>query len=373
MQGNPFFGSPLQNYTEHGIPQAEVQSYLDLINQLQGMSPTGRTVGGGTTENDEYYAPSAQEEALLNQITGMSNQWLEQYPSVRAAADRNDTWLNTAAPYLFAGGALGAIGAAGGAAAGAGEVAAGGTAAGGSAPYIGAGGSAAAGATPGLLGETALTAGGIGGAGTGMVAGATGGGYPMPPPQSPPTGAGGAAGGIFGGVGDFLQNYGSIIGPAIGGGLGYLGQTQQTDALRDIANQHFAIGAPFRSTLEESYQPGFNLMDQPGYGDALQRTADISAKSANAQYGNPWDMSAQGQVMSDVWNQSYLPALSNYRGQLGQFGGLGLNTSGAAGIAGASTAGSQYAPIAGAFGQMFKQDDPYEDLARAMAQRYRLT
>ena len=163
-----------------------------------------------------------------------------------------------------------------------------------------------------------------------------------------------------------------MIGPLLSGGLGYLGQREQTDALNQLGQQYFNMGAPYRSTLEQSYKPDFNLMAQPGYGDAFQRTADISAKAANVKYGNPYDAGAQGQIMSDVWNQSYLPALANYRGQLGQFGGLGLNQSGEISGAGAGTAGSQYAPVAGAIGQMFRQPDPYEDLAKSMAQYYRL-
>ena len=165
----------------------------------------------------------------------------------------------------------------------------------------------------------------------------------------------------------------SILGPLGAGTLGYLGQRDQTDAYRDVANQYINIGEPYRGKLLESYQPGFDLMSQPGYGDALKRTADISAKSANVTYGNPYDAGAQGQIMSDVWNQSYLPALANYRGGLGQFGGLGINTAGAASTAGAGTEGSQYAPVAGTIGQLFKQSDPYEELARTMTQRYRLT
>jgi hypothetical protein len=54
-----------------------------------------------------------------------------------------------------------------------------------------------------------------------------------------------------------------------------------------------------------------------------------------------------------VWNQSYLPALSNYRGQLGQFGGLGLNTSGAAQLGGAGVAGGGLNAIGYGLGTAF--------------------
>ena len=62
--------------------------------------------------------------------------------------------------------------------------------------------------------------------------------------------------------------------------------------------------------------------------------------------GNPADNpTAQAGILSDVWNQGYLPALTNYRGQLGQFGGLGLNTSGNASTAAAGSTGDAYNAI----------------------------
>jgi len=121
--------------------------------------------------------------------------------------------------------------------------------------------------------------------------------------------------------------------------LGYLGAGQQADAYSGVAAQNLAIGAPYRDRLNASYGPDFNLMNQPGYGDAFDRMADISTRQWSTK-GNPANNPGiQGGILSDVWNQSYIPAMSNYRGQLGQFGGLGLNTAGSAQLGGAQTAG----------------------------------
>lgn len=182
----------------------------------------------------------------------------------------------------------------------------------------------------------------------------------------------GATSGL-GAVQQFLKDYGSVLGPLISGGLGYYGQQQQTDALNQLGQQYFNIGAPYRGMLEQSYQPGFDLFQQgTPYGSALQRAADVSARAANAQFGNATDPAAQYSVLSDVTRDVTLPTLATYRGQLGQFGGLGLNTSGAISGQGASLAGSQYAPVAGAIGQMFQPQDMYTQLGKAILGGYKL-
>ena len=133
----------------------------------------------------------------------------------------------------------------------------------------------------------------------------------------------------------------NVLSGILQGGLGLYGANLQSDALENVYNQQSAIGAPFRDQLQASYQPGFDLFSQPGYGDAFNRAADVSARSWSARAGNPaGNPTAQAGIQSDVWNGSYLPALSNYRGQLGQFGGMGLNTASQASLMNASNAGS---------------------------------
>lgn len=135
--------------------------------------------------------------------------------------------------------------------------------------------------------------------------------------------------------------------------LGYLGSDAKGDALRDIYNDQKAVGQPYRDKLLESYQPGFNLMDQPGYGDAFNRMGDIAARSAGVK-GNPGTTpSLQGDIMKNVWEQGFLPAQSNYRGGLMQAGGMGLNTSAVAGMAGADFANPWLTGLGSAAGSLF--------------------
>ena len=108
-------------------------------------------------------------------------------------------------------------------------------------------------------------------------------------------------------------------------------------------------------------------MNQPGYGDAFDRAADISARSWSAKAGNPaGNPTAQAGILSDVWNQSYLPALSNYRGQLGQFGGLGLNTAGSAQLMGAQQAGSGLDAIGYGIGTALNPQPDWTKLLQGM-------
>ena len=138
----------------------------------------------------------------------------------------------------------------------------------------------------------------------------------------------------------------NVLGGVAQGVLGLAGADAQGNAYKDVANQYLNIGAPYRGQLAASYQPGFDLMSQPGYGDAFNRAADIASRSYSAKMGNPADNpTAQAGILNDVWSQNYLPALSNYRGQLGQFGGLGLNTSGTASLGGATSTGDAYNAI----------------------------
>lgn len=180
----------------------------------------------------------------------------------------------------------------------------------------------------------------------------------------------GLTGAVNGALGTSLgTNDIAKIGAGLGqGALGYLGAGQQADAYQNVANQNLGIGAPYRDTLAASYQPGFNLMSQPGYGDAFNRAADISARSWSARAGNPsGNPTAQAGILNDVWNQSYLPALSNYRGQLGQFGGLGLNTAGMAQLGGAQNAGSGLGAVAFGIDQAFGSN-PLDDYLKKLTQ-----
>ena len=185
------------------------------------------------------------------------------------------------------------------------------------------------------------------------------------------TGAGsGAAGSTALGrllrLGQTGQDALSVGGAVAPGVLGYLGAGKQSDAYRDVANQYLNIGAPYRSSLEASYQPGFDLFAQPGYGESLDRLADISARSYS-KFGNPaGSPTSQAGIFRDVLNEGYNPMLTSYRGQLGQFGGLGLNTAGAGSMGGAGVAGGQYDAIGYGLGSLMNPQPKWEDIFKQM-------
>ena len=147
--------------------------------------------------------------------------------------------------------------------------------------------------------------------------------------------------------------------------LGLVGADAQSDAYSDVAQQYLNIGQPFRNTLQQSYQPGFSLFDQPGYGDAFDQLIQQQQRLAGVQHGNVGtNPSAWGEIGSAVWNGGYLPALSSYRGQLGQFGGLGLNTAGAGSLAGAGSEGGIYNALGGGLAELTTPRNSWDDLLR---------
>ena len=309
-------------------------------------------------ENGKWYVPidayGQWERAKTGELQAANNgslSFLQYSPLVAAALG------------LGAGAAAGLSGAGAGAVAGEGALT----------------GGAVTGAETGALGgfTGGATGGGVAGVEGGLVGGAAGGGVTTGAVGGGLSGVGGAAvaglggtagtlidaagnvtditGGLngsgtdgTGGTFDFNKwltdqmgstNWGNILAGLGQGALGYLGADKMADAYKDISQQYINMGAPYRDTLASSYKPGFDLASQPGYGDAFDRMADISTRSWSARGGNPANNPGiQGGILNDVWNQSYLPALTSYRGQLGQFGGMGLNQSGQAAMAGANYA-----------------------------------
>lgn len=145
----------------------------------------------------------------------------------------------------------------------------------------------------------------------------------------------------------------NIWGAGIQGLLGYLGADAKSDALKDVFNTTWNEGAWARGLNEASYQPGFDLYSQPGYGDAFKRSADVAARAAGV-HGNPGTTpSLQAGIMNDVWSGSYLPALASYRGGLRETGGIGTDTASAAALAGANVSSPWLTGLGTAAGSIF--------------------
>ena len=182
----------------------------------------------------------------------------------------------------------------------------------------------------------------------------------------------GTTGAATGGLGSLVPSGGSTFGIPnnllLGGlqaGLGYLGSSQQADAYKDVAAQQGAYGAPYRALLEQSYQPGFDLWSQPGYADAANRAADIATRQLAARAGNPaGNPTAQAGIYRDVLNETFLPTMANYRGQLGQFSGLGLNQSGNASMASAQQTGNMWNGIGYGLNTILNPQSSDEDILK---------
>lgn len=159
-------------------------------------------------------------------------------------------------------------------------------------------------------------------------------------------------------------DYASLAGTLGSTVLGVAGSNAQGDAYKDVANQYLNLGAPFRSKLLESYQPGFNVWNTPGLQGALETSWDVGLRGASRN-GNPLENpGVLGELNKNITGQLTLPALSNYRGQLGQFGGLGLNTSGAASMAGAGNEGGMYDALGFGLGQLTNPQPTIDDLLK---------
>jgi hypothetical protein len=171
----------------------------------------------------------------------------------------------------------------------------------------------------------------------------------------------------------------NILAGGLQGLLGYLGAGQQADAFQDVYNQQSAIGAPYRNLLQASYQPGFTMANEPGYKDALDLSTDSFLRAASAgrapgvSGGNPFsNPGAWAETMKYVNSSLALPQLNTYRGQLGQFGGMGLNTAGAASLGGAQTAGGGLDAIGYGLGTIFNPQPNYADIFKQMGGGFKL-
>jgi hypothetical protein len=179
------------------------------------------------------------------------------------------------------------------------------------------------------LGSTMTGAIGTAGAGAGLVgAGAAlnaiGSGLKSVPGSNPTSGGNGTP--------NFLQtlfpNTGisDLLKGLIPAGLGAFGAKEQMDAFGKMQDKYLGLGAPYRDLLQKSYQPGFSMNNEPGYKDALDLSSQSVLRKLSAGSGNPFDQpNSMTSALDYVTKSTALPALQNYRGQLGNFGGLGVS------------------------------------------------
>jgi hypothetical protein len=195
-----------------------------------------------------------------------------------------------------------------------------------------------------------------------------------------PSLASGAAGSIGGGgimdsIGGFINSpLGSLIGKIAPAALGAYGANQQANSYQDMMNQYFSLGAPYRSLLQQSYQPGFDISKEPGYQNAMDTTMNTymrAASAGNAQGvagGNPFNnpgafMESQKYLAGNL----ALPYLQNYRSGLSSSGQLGLGPAAQFGGNAIQSQGGVYDAIGYGLGEVF---NPKPDYMKQFAQMF---
>jgi hypothetical protein len=180
---------------------------------------------------------------------------------------------------------------------------------------------------------------------------------------------------ILGGAGTALANNWPGL---LAAGVGAYGQNQMADAYREIADKYLAIGAPYRPLLQASYQPGFNMSNEPGYSDALSQATNAFLRSASAgnapgvASGNPIsNPGAWAETMKYVTQNTALPALYNYRSGLLNASNMGIQPSVAPAMAGVGAQGGMYDALGGGIASLFpsQNQQTQNDFIRALTTR----
>jgi hypothetical protein len=197
----------------------------------------------------------------------------------------------------------------------------------------------------------------------------------------------GMATGFGGSVPSWLQNLmpsgsslTSLLGKIAPAALGAYGANQQANSYQDMMNQYFSLGAPYRSLLQQSYQPGFDISKEPGYQNAMDTTMNTymrAASAGNAQGvagGNPFNnpgafMESQKYLAGNL----ALPYLQNYRSGLSSSGQLGLGPAAQFGGNAIQSQGGVYDAIGYGLGEIFNPKPDYTQQFASMFNQPKLT
>jgi hypothetical protein len=160
-------------------------------------------------------------------------------------------------------------------------------------------------------------------------------------------------------------DWSKLLGTVAPSVLGALGAKQQADAYKDVANQYLSLGAPYRDRLNASYQPGFSLMSDPAFKDALDVSSQGILRNLSAKVGNPYDNpGAVNQAQNYIMGNVALPQLNAYRSQLGSFGQLGLNTAGSSSLQQPNASGGVLNSIGYGLGQLLNPPSDLEAMLK---------
>ena len=155
----------------------------------------------------------------------------------------------------------------------------------------------------------------------------------------------------------------AVGGNLLGAGLGAYGANQQANSYGDIANKFMDMGAPYRGLLEQSYQPGFSMANQPDFMNALDIGSQAAARATSAKAGNPvGNPGAYADMQKYISGSLALPQLNTYRSQLGTFGQLGTSQAGQAMGNQTQAQGGVYDALGYGIGQATQPDNPFKGL-----------
>lgn len=119
------------------------------------------------------------------------------------------------------------------------------------------------------------------------------------------------------------EDWAKLTGQALPGLLGAYASNQQTNALKSLADQYAAYGAPSRARYEASMSPGFDPSTIPGYKGALDTASDSLLRRLSASGGNPFG-NPGGLIEANkaVVAGTALPAVQDYQRMNAGTGGL---------------------------------------------------
>lgn len=108
-------------------------------------------------------------------------------------------------------------------------------------------------------------------------------------------------------------DYASLLGTIGQAGLGIAAGLQQSNSTSALGDRILNMGAPSLARYEASFQPGFDIFQQPGYQQALDTSWDTGLRKLSTQ-GNPFgDPGALTEANKSIMGSLGLPALQNYR------------------------------------------------------------
>jgi len=147
-----------------------------------------------------------------------------------------------------------------------------------------------------------------------------------------------------------VSDIASLLGTLGATAAGAYSANQQNNSLEDLAKQYMEFGAPSRARYEGSFAPGFSMLNEPGYKDALDSTSNSLLSRLSATSGNPFgNPSGLIEANKQINASLALPALQNYRNQNAATSGIASFNS-AAPAAATAAIGSQGNALTNIFG-----------------------